>query len=197
MGLFDIFKKKNNSKQEPTTQYSNAVRALGGVHEIIDTLWGADGVKRVVSSSNDAIKSLITEEGVRRKTDLLEYGLELCLELISNAKKNPKTTLGGNSMTAFIYYRVFFECVLALDTDIVDVNEHYAIFQITKQIPSGMHLYVQTMIKIYDILDRGIVYLYKNMDTVTEDYFTIVAKKIRNYLNSYTDDNTGWNKIVS
>ena len=184
MGLFDMFKKKNNSKQEPSAQYSNSAKALGGVHEIINTLWGVDGVKTVVASSKDAINSLIVEEGVRKKTELLEYGLELCLELLSNAKKNPKTTLGGNCMTAFIYYRVFFECVLALDTDIMDVNEHYTIFQATKQIPSGMHLYVQTMIKIYDILDRGIVYLYKNMDSVTEDYFAIVAKKIRNYLNS-------------
>lgn len=196
MGLHSFFKKKNSSKGNSTSTHANIAQSLGGVHQIIDTLWGADGIKRVVSGSKQDINTLIAEEGIRRKTDLLLYGLDMCLELLANAKKNPNTTLGGNSITGFIYYRFFFECVLAVDTDIVVINEHYTIFQATKQLPQEMHPYVQTMIKIYDLLDRGIVYLYEHMDTVTEDYFIIVAKRIRNFLNAYTDDNTAWNKIT-
>ncbi len=195
MGLLDIFKKKNTASKI-ATGYSHTAKSLGGVYEIIDTLWGEDSVKTVVASSKNDIQSIIAEEGVHRKTELLEYGLELCLGLLSNAKKNPKTSLGSNCITAFIYYRIFFECVLAIDTDIIDVTEHYTVFQVTKQIPQGMHPYVQTMIKIYDLLDRGITYLYEHMDMVTEDYFTIVAKKIQNYLDAYIDDATGWNKIT-
>ena len=51
------------------------------------------------------------------------------------------------------------------------------------------------MIKIYDLLDRGIVYLYENIDNVEKDYFTIIASKIQKMLDAYEDDHTDWNKI--
>ena len=187
MGLFNIFKKK-------TTEPSVA-KSIGGVHEIIHTLWNDQDIKKVVSECKEVINLLIKENNVRRKTELLSYGVDLTLELLEKTKKNPQTTLGGNCLTAFIYYRFYLDCVLALDTDIIDVTEHYTIFQLSRQLPTTMHLYVKTMIKIYDLLDRGIIYLYDNMDTVSEDYFTIVAQKIYVLLDAYTDDNTDWNKL--
>lgn len=85
----------------------------------------------------------------------------MALDLLEQTKTIPQTTLGGNCVTAFIYYRFYLDCVLALDNDIIDVTENYTIFQLSKQLPASMHLYVKTMIKIYDLLDRGIIYLYK------------------------------------
>lgn len=190
MWLQDLFKK--NQKE---SSFSENAKALGGVHQIIDILWGEDGVKQVVSECKEIINSLIAGEGIKRKTDILSFGLDWSLELLSRTSKNPKTTLGGNCITAFIYYRYYFECVLAIDTDIMDISHLYAVFQVTKHIPAEAHLYIQTMIKIYDLLDRGIVYLYENIDNVEKDYFTIVASKIQKMLDAYEDDNTDWNKI--
>ena len=187
MELFNNFKKKENP--------SSVAKFNGGSYEIIHTLWTDQDIKKVVSECKEVINFQIKEKNVQRKTNLLSYGADLTLELLEKTKKNPQTTLGCNCITAFIYYRFYLDCVLALDTDIIDVAEYYTIFQLSRQIPTDMHLYVKTMIKIYDLLDRGIIYLYDNMDTVSEDYFTIVAKKIHALLDSYTDDNTDWNKI--
>ena len=187
VGLFNIFKKK--------TTESSVTKSIGGIHAIIRTLWNDQDIKRVVSECNEVINLLIKEDNVRRKTELLSCGVDLTLELLEKTKKNPQTTLGGNCLTAFIYYRFYLDCVLALDTDIIDVTEHYTKFQLSKQIPASMHLYVKSMIKIYDLLDRGIIYLYDNMDTVSEDYFIIVAQKIHVLLDTYIDDNTDWNKL--
>ena len=69
MGFFDIFKKKK-MVSNTTSDHSHTANSLGGVCEIIDTLWGEDGVKTVVANSKSDIQSIITEEGVRRKTEL-------------------------------------------------------------------------------------------------------------------------------
>lgn len=197
MGLRDLFKKKN---AEATPSYTSQAKALGGVHEIIASLWDERDVKRVIAQHKEEIASVIAETGVRRKTELLEYGLNQALASLAKAKQNPKLTLSSNCITAFIYYRFFFECALALDDDIIHVTEWYTIFQATKVLNPEMHSYVQTMIKIYDLLDRGIIYHYEKMfeskASITDDYFAIVANKIRIMLNAYTDDNTDWNKIT-
>lgn len=195
MGLFDVFKKKNQGKKEATSSNSNPASIIGGAYEIIIALWGEDTYKKAVTAFKEVISGLVAEEEVHRKTELLEGGLDMCLDLLEQAKRNPQTKLGANSITAFIYFRIFLDCTLAIDTDIIDVTEWYTIFRVTKTIKPGMHPYVEMMIRIYDLLDRGIEYLYKNMDSVTEDYFLPVEKRIRRMLNAYTDDNTGRNKI--
>lgn len=186
MGFRDFFKKNKN----------NNALGLDKVHQIINILWGQDGVKQVVSECKEAINFLLSEEGVTRKTDLLSYGLELSSELLAKANKNTQTSLGANCTTAFIYYRHFLECVLAIDNDIIHVLEYYTIFQVTKHIPAEMHPYMQTMIKTYDLLDRGIIYMYENMDNISTDYFSKVSAKIKTMLDAYEDDNTDWNKIT-
>lgn len=188
MGLFDLFKQKTLS-----TSVSNSNNL---VQEIIHTLWNGKEISKVISECKKVIDYLIREENIQRKTELLSCGVDLALDLLEQTKANPQTTLGGNCITAFIYYRFYLDCVLALDTDIIDVTENYTIFQLSKQLPESMHLYVKTMIKIYDLLDRGIIYLYENMDSVSKDYFTIVSQNILNLLYAYTDDNTDWNKLL-
>ena len=54
---------------------------------------------------------------------------------------------------------------------------------------------LKLMVKISDLLDRAIVYLFENLNTDSKDYYPILETKIRGYLNEYVDDNTGWNKI--
>lgn len=197
MGLFNVFKKKNTgtgkenlppSKPAPTSDF-------GRTHDIIVALWGDETYKNAVTTFKEVINNIVVEDNIRRKTELLDGGLDMCLELLEQAKRNPQTKLGANSITAFIYYRIFLECVLAIDTEILEFTEFYTIFQIGKYMPPELHPYIQMIIKIMDLLDRGIVYLYENMDSVTEDYFLPVEKRIRKMLNAYTDDNTGWNKI--
>ena len=192
MALHDFFKKYREQKS-----YSNDVQKLEGVYQIINTLWGVDGVKQVVCECKETINFLITEEKVIRKTDLLSAGLELTLVRLEKANKNPNLSLGSNCITAFIYYRCFFESVLKLDTDIIYVSEHYTIFQVEKNIPLDMHPYIQTMIKTYDLLDRGIIYLYENIENISKDYFSVVSAKIQAMLDEYKDDNTDWNKIFN
>ncbi len=194
MGFRDLFKEKPEKDKVHSNQ-SEDNEALDEIHFIIDALWDVDDKKQVVSHCKDAINFLLVEENVDRKTDLLLAGLELSLAQLQKAKDNPQTKLGTNCITTFIYYRHYLECVLALDEDITDILFCYTIFQSSKQVDPQLHPYIQTMIKIYDLLDRGIKYLYENMNEVTRDYFTIVASKIETMLSSYEDDDTGWNKI--
>ena len=165
--------------------------------EIIIALWGKDTHRTVVKNFKETISEIIAEENITRITDLIDGGLDMCLELLEKAKINPQTKLGANSITAFIYFRTFLDCVLAVDSELVYIHlmDWYGLFRITQTIKPGMHPYVEMIIKIYDLLDRGIEYLYKNMDSVSEDYFLPVEKRIRRLLNAYTDDDTGWNKI--
>ena len=190
MGFRDLFKK--NKKE---SSFSKNAKALGGVHYIIDVFWGEDGVKQVVSECKKVIDFVIEEGGVDKKTELLLGGADMTLEHFAQISKKADVSIGARNITAFIYYRYFLECSLALDTDIMDISEHYTLFQVAKHIPEGMHPYVQMMIKIYDLLDRGIIYLAENMDSVSKDYFPIVIAKIQVMLNEYEDDDTGWNKI--
>lgn len=194
MGLRDLFKKNTKENNQQSSFLSNA-ESLGGAYQIIATLLGEEGVKQIVAESKEIISNLILEEDIKHKTDLLIEGLDFCLYQLEKTNKNPNTTLGGNTITAFMYYRHFADCVMALDDDIIHVSEYYTIFRTTKHIPEEMHPYVQMMIKIYDLLDRGIIYLYENMDTVSKEYFTIVAKKIQKLLDDYKNDGTDWNKI--
>lgn len=188
MALFGLRKKKEDENAREWTQ-------LEKVQYIINDLWGEEGVKKVVFDSKQTIKVLIEEEDITRKTDLISFGLDLCEGLLANAQKNPQTKLGANCITTFIYFRHFFECVLGVDTDIMDISYLYTTFQVTKHIPEEAHPYIQTMLQIYDLIDRGIVYLYENADNITKDYFAIVARKIQSMLDKYEDDGTGWNKI--
>lgn len=188
MALFGLRKKKEDKNAREWTQLEKA-------QYIIDDLWGEEGVKKVVFDSKETINALIEEENVTRKTDLISFGLDLCEGLLANAQKNPQTKLGANCITTFIYFRHFFECVLGVDTDIMDISYLYTTFQVTKHIPEEAHPYIQTMLQIYDLIDRGIVYLYENTDNITKDYFAIVARKIQSMLDKYEDDGTGWNKI--
>ena len=195
MGLFDAFKKKKNDNKKLSSYEENALR-LGGVHAIIAIKWGEEGTKQAVAECKDIINTIISEMDVHRKTEVLEYGLDFCEELLTrNQQKHPELTLGRNCITAFIYYRFFFECVLSLDSDILQINEIYTVYQCTKIIDERMHPYVQAMIKIYDLLDRGIIYHYENEESISKNYFAIVADKIRGITSSYVDDNSDWNKI--
>lgn len=195
MGLFDSFRKKEKESGRLSSYEENALQ-LGGVHAIIAIKWGEEGTKKAIAECKDIINTIISEMDVHRKTELLEYGLDFCEELLSNnQQKHPELSLGRNCITAFIYYRFFFECVLALDTDIVHINEIYTVFQRTKIIDEKIHPYVQAMIKIYDLLDRAIIYHYENEDSISKNYFAIVADKIYRITSSYVDDSSDWNKI--
>lgn len=195
MGLFDALKKKKAESSNLSSYEENALK-LGGVHAIIAIKWGEEGTKKVIAECKDIINTIISEMGVDRKTEILEYGLDFCEELLSrNQQKHPELSLGRNGITIFIYYRFFFECVLGLDTDIWQVNEAYTVYQCTKIINERMHPYVQAMIKIYDLLDRGIIYHYENEESISKNYFAIVADKIREITSSYVDDKSDWNKI--
>ena len=193
MSLFDLFRKNKVEKKS----YSKQSEKLGDVYQIIDNLGGEDNIKEVVSDCKRIINIAIKDGGANRKTDLLLCGMEMTLEGLEKAKSNPKINIGTSSITSFIYYRFFLDCVLAIDNDILQISELYTTFKIFRSVPSDMHPYVKMIIRIYDLLDRGIVYLSENMDTVSEDYFTIVSEKISNILNDYEDDSTGWNKIAT
>ena len=105
MGLFDAFKKKKNDNKKLSSYEENALR-LGGVHAIIAIKWGEEGTKQAVAECKDIINTIISEMDVHRKTELLEYGLDFCEELLTrNQQKHPELTLGRNCITAFIYYR--------------------------------------------------------------------------------------------
>ena len=197
MGLFDVFKKKDSKPADAPLSKPNpdSARVMGNAYEISFSFLGQENCKKLADCFKESIYSGINEYEISQKTELLIGGLDMCLGLLERANQAPQTTLGRNTLATFIYCRIFFDCVLALDTDIIHVTEWYTIFQATHIIDPDMHPYVQMMIRIYDLLDRGIEYLYKNMDAVTEDYFIPVEKRIRKLLNAYVDDNTGWNKI--
>lgn len=161
---------------------------------IVQTLWDTESIRKVVGSLKEIINKLITEEGIKRKNELLMAGLVFCQEL-ADSKKKPDSNMGSHSITALIWYKQFFECALSLDADIMDITQFYTIFQMSRKVNTELHPYIQMMIRVYDTIDTGIVYLYENLDNISEDYFAVVAKRINNLLQSYADDSSGWNKI--
>lgn len=180
------FNEKDLKKQRPM---------IDEIHQIINTILDCEDRKFINLECKKIISDFVSNEKISKKTDLLALGLELSLEELAKANKNEKMTLGANCITTFIFYRCFLDCVLALDEDIIYIQEYYVLFSVTKRISSKMHPYIQMMIKIYDLLDRGIAYLYKNSNNISVDYFSKVSEKIQLMLDAYKDDNTDWNKI--
>lgn len=84
---------------------------------------------------------------------------------------------------------------LALDTDIIDITQFYETYKVSQYIPGNVHKYLQTMIKIYFEIDKGMELLCVNGKQNNVNYFELVYETIGRYIDSYEDDNTDWNKI--
>ena len=161
---------------------NEAGKESGGWQETIDTF-------------NQIISEFIEEENIHRKTDLLLEGLDNFTELFAEAKSMPNVKNSAANLNVIVHLRLFLDCVLAIDNDIITVNEIYTMSKVTGGMRSDTHNFVKLMVKISDLLDRAIVYLFENLNTDSKDYYPILETKIRGYLNEYVDDNTGWNKI--
>lgn len=143
----------------------------------------------------DIIFSLIYENDIHRKTDLLLDGLDNLNKLFETIKSTPDYKTGSTNLNAIVHFRIYLDCVLALDSDGDTVNEFYITYKLTGVMNNSVHKYINLMIKISDLLDRIIVYLFENLDKVSLDHYPIAERKMRKYLNEYVDDNTDWNKI--
>ena len=161
---------------------NEAGKESGGWEETIDTF-------------NQIISELIEEENIHRKTDLLLEGLDNFSELFAEAKSMPNVKNSAANLNVIVHLRLYLDCVLAIDNDIITVNEIYTLSKVTGGMRSDTHNFVKLMVKISDLLDRAIVYLFENLNTDSKDYYPILETKIRGYINEYVDDNTGWNKI--
>ena len=155
----------------------------------------SSGWQETIDTFNQIISELIEEENIHRKTDLLLEGLDNFSELFAEAKSMPNVKNSAANLNVIVHLRLFLDCVLAIDNDIITVNEIYTISKVTGGIRSDTHNFVKLMVKISDLLDRAIVYLFENLNTDSKDYYPILETKIRGYINEYVDDNTGWNKI--
>ena len=153
------------------------------------------GWKETIDMFNQIISELIQEENIHRKTDLLLEGLDNFSELFAEAKSMPNVKNSAANLNVIVHLRLYLDCVLAIDNDIITVNEIYTLSKVTGGMRSDTHNFVKLMVKISDLLDRAIVYLFENLNTDSKDYYPILETKIRGYLNEYVDDNTGWNKI--
>ena len=153
------------------------------------------GWKETIDMFNQIISELIQEENIHRKTDLLLEGLDNFSELFAEAKSMPNVKNSAANLNVIVHLRLYLDCVLAIENDIITVNEIYTLSKVIGGMRSDTHNFVKLMVKISDLLDRAIVYLFENLNTDSKDYYPILETKIRGYLNEYVDDNTGWNKI--
>lgn len=151
--------------------------------------------QETIDTFNQIISELIEEENIHRKTDLLLEGLENFSELFDEAKSMPNVKNSAANLNVIVHLRLYLDCVLEIDNDIITVNEIYTLSKVTGGMRSDTHNFVKLMVKICDLLDRAIVYLFENLNTDSKDYYPILETKIRGYLNEYVDDNTGWNKV--
>ena len=189
MGLFNFFKsKKEQKEQEEQIRIFNA-------EATIQAFFTEKERKAIVNECKDVIDHLLNECEVKKKTELLECGLEWCNELLEKVNRNPNSNKINNCMIAFTYFRYYFQCVLALDTDIIDITQFYEMYKVSQYIPGDVHKYLQTMIKIYFEIDKGMELLCVNGKQNNVNYFELVYQTIGRYIDSYEDDNTDWNKI--
>ena len=144
---------------------------------------------------NNIIYFCIHEDDIHRKTDILIEALNNINEIFSEIKSNPQNHIGSANLNAVVHLRMFLDCVLLYDGDWDTINQLYILFKATGTINESAHKYINLMIRISDLLDRAIVYLFENLNTATTDYYPAVEQRIRKYLNEYDDDNTDWNKI--
>ncbi|MBQ2719489.1 MAG: hypothetical protein IJF73_05420 [Clostridia bacterium] len=197
MGIIKkIFRKSHEKKS--TSDFSKRANELGGVYKIINILWGEESFKKVVAHLKECIQGMIENECIDRKNELLKFAIGDCFRYFKDDSPKEQLEFTANALNSFITYRIFFECVLAMDTDIAHISEHYLLFQISGRIPDGMHPYVSTMIKIYDILDTTILFLFEKSNSnsnITREFIMDTLNTIFDYLDSYVDDSTDWNKI--
>ena len=163
--------------------------------EYINALKSDDDWNDPTDEFNNIISDLIHNENIHRKTELLIDALDNINDLFNQAKRTPGFNVGSANLTAVIHLRIYLDCILVHDNDFDTINDLYLLSKITGSVRESAHKYIHLMIKISDLLDRAIVYLFENYGTVSTDYYPIVEKKIRGYLNEYIDDDTGWNKI--
>lgn len=153
------------------------------------------GWKETIDIFNQIINQLIEKENIHSKTELLLNGLDYFSELFTEAKSQHNISNSAANLNVIVHFRLFLDCVLAIDNDIITINDMYMLSKVTGVIRSDIHNFIKLMVKISDLLDRAIVYIFENRSTDSNDYFPILETKIRNYLIEYVDDNTGWNKI--
>ena len=186
MGLFGFLKRKEENEEQIRIFNAEAT---------IEAFFTEKERKAIVYECKDVINYLLTECEVKRKTELLECGLDWCNELLEKVNRNPNSNKTNNCMIVFTYFRYYFQCVLALDTDIIDITQFYAMYKFSQYIPGNVHKYLQMMIKIYYEIDKGMELLCVNGKKNNVNYFELVYQTIGRYIDSYEDDNTGWNKI--
>lgn len=161
---------------------SEAGKKSGGWEETIDIF-------------KQTISEMIIEDNIHRKTDLILEGLDYFSELFAEAKRDSNITNAAINLNIIVHLRLFLDCVLVIDDSLTTINEIYVLARLTGMIKNDIHDFIKLMVKICDLLDRAIVYLFEKHNTDSKDYYPILETKIRNYLNAYVDDNTDWNKV--
>lgn len=181
-----------NTKAVINTPNQQAILARGVIYEVGKE---SGGWKGTIDTFNTLIKELIEEDDYHSKTDILFYSLDYFMELseeMDSMTDCKNTTLNLNII---IHFRLFLDCLLAINGDGDIINEMYLAAKVNGGIKKDVPTFVKLMIKISDLLDRAIVYLYENIDTDSKNYYPILESKIRDYLLEYPDENTGWNRI--
>lgn len=98
MGLFSFFKsKKEQKEQEEQIRIFNA-------EATIQAFFTEKERKAIVNECKDVINHLLNECEVKRKTELLECGLEWCNELLEKVNRNPNSNKINNCMIAFTFF---------------------------------------------------------------------------------------------
>lgn len=167
------------------------------INQLIMQVLNTNDLKLEYEKMKSFVNELIQDYDITTKTELLSCGFSCMKEIFEETKRTGKLNINTINLITTINCKLFFDCVISMDTDAIDFTHMYTITKLSGEINEQLHPYLQLMIKISLTLENCITFLYDEYDNIATDYyFYSLEKQLQTDLSTYVNDDSDWNKIL-
>lgn len=165
------------------------------VYNIIKKVLHENDLKVEYDKMEYLIKETLKEEHFKRKTELLESGLEMYYDIYTDEETRSRLSINTINLICLVQYKLFFDSVLKMNEyDLMTFNQIYTLFHISG-INESVNRFLKLLYNINDLLENNIKKAFYNYESIDADLFEKIKKEIENNIGLYQDDGTDWNKI--
>lgn len=165
------------------------------IYEIIKEVFNINDIRPELENNYQMILEIIKENKFKTKTELFKFLIREQKEAYNDIIKENKLKQSTCNIISLIYLKIYFDCILQINNDIVDFLEIASLTNLFGEINEDIHPYLKMMLRINLKLEKEIEKLYNNLDENNDTIFLEIADFVEWKLNCYKEDNTNWNKI--
>lgn len=165
------------------------------IYEIIKEVFNINDIRPELDNNYQMILEIIKENKFKTKTELFKFLIHEQKEAYNDIIKENKLNHSTCNIICLIYLKIYFDCILQINNDIIDFLEIASLTNLFGKINEDIHPYLKMMLRINIKLEKEIETLYNNLDENNDTIFLEIADFVEWNLNCYKEDNTNWNKI--